>query len=101
MTSVDPEHGPVEPANSLVLPFDTDAIDFARGFEVGALWADLQATEDPVEALVHATNSEMVLRMGEALGRDVVGEQLDTSWTRATFSVPNRPAGPSPWPDGL
>lgn len=71
-----------------VLPFDTDSPDFARGFEAGRIWAALIAEpHESIEVVVHATNSEMALRMGEATGRDVVGERLDDCWTRLTFGA--------------
>jgi hypothetical protein len=58
----------VDPAaHSLVLPFDTDCADFARGFEACALWADLRASDEEVDAVVHASNAEMVLRMAGTL----------------------------------
>jgi hypothetical protein len=96
---MDGEHGPVEPAaHGLVLAFDTEGAEFAWGFEAGGLWADPRSSDEALEAVVHAANSEMVLRMGEALGRAVVGEQLDGTWTRVTFAAPGSTAEPSPGP---
>jgi hypothetical protein len=96
MRAVPTESHDVEqgPRHALLLAFDTDEPSFARGFEAGALWADLQADEAAeVEAIVHASNTEMMLRMGEALGRAAVGTELDGTWTRIAFGPT---AGPSP-----
>jgi hypothetical protein len=82
--SHDVEEGP---RHALLLAFDTDEPSFARGFEAGALWADLQADDETeVEAVVHASNTEMAMRMAEALGRGAVGTELDATWTRVVFS---------------
>lgn len=69
------------------LPFDTDDATFARGFEAGHLWAVLEAApEEPVEQIVHATNAEMVIRMGESLGRQVHGVEIDGTWMTIFFA---------------
>lgn len=74
-----------------MLAFDTDAPEFARGFEAGALWSDLKVSDEALEALVHTSSVEMVLRMGEALGRHVVGEEIDETWTRVRFAAAAEP----------
>lgn len=78
-------------AGAIVLAFDTDAADFARGFEAGALWSDLSASSDQLEALIHTASVEMVMRMGEALGRVVVGDVIDETWTRVLFAAVAEP----------
>lgn len=45
---------------------------------------------------MHACNVEMVLRMGEALQRAVVGEDADDVWVHVSFCAPEEEAGPSP-----
>lgn len=87
-----PEH----PEHALLLPFDTDAPEFARGFEAGRLWALLNHEEGEVEAILHASNAEMLMRMGEALERVVVGEELDGTWTRARVLPSGSAPEPSP-----
>jgi putative heme iron utilization protein len=68
------------------LPFDTDEPLFARGFEAGRLWTVLEAQPDAyLEQIVHVTNTEMVMRMGEALGRPVRSEELDEVWMTVVF----------------
>lgn len=68
-----------------LLPFDTDDAEFVRGFEAGRVWQRLQLEHDAFAETVHATNSEMVLRMAEAHGRTVVGHMLDADWTWVEF----------------
>lgn len=76
-----------EPAgHSCLLRFDTDHAEFGRGFEVGRLWALLRATDDEIVETVHASNAEMILRLGEATGRNVRAVELDDHWIRATFA---------------
>lgn len=88
----------MDPAeHALLLPFDTDEPEFARGFEAGRLWAKLREDDEEVEAIVHTTNAEMLLRMGEALGRGVIGEELDEVWTRAKVLPQGSVPEPSPW----
>lgn len=60
-----------------VLAFDTDDPEFARGVEVGRLWEQLRNEPDAFVQEIHATNAEMVLRMGEATGRTVAAEEMD------------------------
>jgi hypothetical protein len=71
----------------LLLSFDTADAEFARGFEIGRLWAMLRA--DPDEELsecVHAANAEMLLRLAEATGRSVRTDDIDDTWLVATFA---------------
>jgi hypothetical protein len=71
----------------LVLRFDSDAPEFTRGFEAGALWSQLQGPE-PIEATVHATNVEMVMRMAEVTGRLARSEDLNDEWIAVLFDAP-------------
>lgn len=76
-----------QPGHSLLLRYDTENPQFARGFEAGRVWGTLLA--DPERAItetVHADNAEMFLRMGEATGRPVRSEELDETWLRVHFS---------------
>jgi len=73
---------------SPLLSFDTDDIEFARGFEAGRLWEALSKSQDERDQLVHATNVEMAMRIAEALGRPVRGEQLPDGWMRVVFGRP-------------
>lgn len=73
-----------------LLPFDSDDPQFARGFEAGRVWAMLNARpDDALEQVAHASNVEMFLRVGEALGRPVRSEELDECWLTIFFD----PAG--------
>jgi hypothetical protein len=74
--------------HGLLLPFDTDDKQFARGFECGHVWTKLQET-DVREFTVHWANAEMMIRVGEALGLEVAAEPLDGAegtWCALTFS---------------
>jgi hypothetical protein len=64
---------------SLALAFDTDDPEFCRGVEAGRLWEQLK-TGERVEQTIHATNSEMAIRMCEALEREFSAEVLDETW---------------------
>jgi hypothetical protein len=75
----------------LLLPFDTDDEAFARGFEIGRLWSVL--AHDPhteLEALAHASNAEMLLRLAERHGRRLTTVDLDEHWLSATFATTNQ-----------
>jgi hypothetical protein len=64
----------------LLLPFDTEDEQFARGVEVGRLWEMFKHNEEPFEQTIHATNAEMVLRMSERLGRPIRTDELGSDW---------------------
>lgn len=73
--------------HQLLLPFDTDDAEFARGFEIGRLWAMLTLGDREVVAeLAHTSNAEMLIRLGEATGRRAVAEIHDDTWLIATFT---------------
>lgn len=72
--------------HALLLAFDADG-EFVRGFEAGRLWTQLQ-DEEQHEALIgqplHASNAEMILRMGEALSLSITAEPQDENWLAIT-----------------
>ena len=71
----------------LILPFDTDDPQFVRGVEVGAIWQLLESGVRPVEATVHVSNAEMMLRIADAAGATVQSEDWnDDTWLRVTFT---------------
>lgn len=76
-------------AYQLMLQYDTDYPEFVRGFEAGRIWSLLRVVKqevvpaDEIDGLpFHATNTEMILRMLEAL--DLVDEWhaeiVDETW---------------------
>lgn len=69
----------------LALAFDTDAPEFARGVEIGRLWERLRVEPGLVDEVVHLANAEMVLRIAEALGREVVSREHDDTWMTVRF----------------
>lgn len=68
----------------LVLPFDTDDPEFIRGFEVGMVWAALQAGS-ATSFTVHHSNAEMMLRIGETNSMKVQAEPVDDGYMDVTF----------------
>jgi hypothetical protein len=67
----------------MVLPFDVDHPEFARGFEAGRVWEMMQQAKRDAEEfrqLAHASNAEMFIRMGESLGIEVTAEPVDDTW---------------------
>jgi len=78
---------------SLLMAFDTNDPEFARGFELGRLWEQLRAApewESLEGELVHATNAEMLMRLGEATGRQATAVDLDGHWLEVTFGPVER-----------
>jgi len=69
----------------LVLPFDSDDPEFARGFEAGRLWEQLK-DDAPVEVTIHASNVEMAMRIAEAAGREFRGEDVTAEWVQVHFA---------------
>ena len=76
-----------------VLGFDTDDPEFARGVELGRLLERLRVEPDPLSELVHISNAEMVLRVGDALRRPVIGEEYDGTWMIVRFAAAEGHAG--------
>lgn len=72
--------------HSCLLRFDNDDAEFARGFEVGRLWALLRATDGEIVETVHAANAEMILRLAEATNRRVRAVELDNHWIEVSFA---------------
>lgn len=79
----------MEPAESygLALAFDTDEPEFARGVEIGRLWERLRVERDVVDEVVHLANVEMVLRVAEVFGREVLSQEHDGTWMTVQFSA--------------
>jgi hypothetical protein len=63
----------------LVLAFDTDDEEFTRGFEAGQLWEAL-SRGGHVCRTVREENTEMVMRMAEALNMTFTGRDLGDGW---------------------
>jgi hypothetical protein len=70
---------------ALVLAFDTDAPEFARGVEVGRIWERLSLEPEPLVQTIHASNAEMMLRIAEATGRSVSAEIHDEVFATVEF----------------
>lgn len=65
-----------------VLAFDTEDVEFARGFEAGRIWTLLEDDPSSVVGLpFHAANVEMVMRMVDALHLSLCAEfTKDEAW---------------------
>jgi hypothetical protein len=61
---------------SIVLPFDTDDPEFTRGFEAGRLWERIKSDRTNWSQIVHASNTEMVMRMCELESRSFRSEDI-------------------------
>jgi hypothetical protein len=68
----------------LVLAFDTDDPQFARGFEAGRL-AGRMEHEHRIEQILSVDNAEMVMRIAEWLGWTFSGQPLDDYWLTVTL----------------
>lgn len=70
----------------LVLPFDTDEPEFVRGFEAGRLYERVKENEDDkIEQTIHTENTEMAIRIAEAMDRSFSAHVLDDNWVSVTF----------------
>lgn len=71
---------------SQLIAFDSDSAEFARGFELGRIWALVEGTPDAtVEEYAHVKNAEMVMRVAEALRRGVSSEEIGAGWMLVRF----------------
>lgn len=71
----------------LVLPFDTDNPEFARGFEAGRIWAALRHDDGPMNVTAHAINAEMLIRMAEADNRTVIAGEVADGWVAVDYGA--------------
>ena len=69
----------------LVLPFDRDIPEFARGVEIGMLYERLRSDRRPVVALVHESNVEMIFRLAETMNAPVQAEDAGGEWLTVEF----------------
>lgn len=69
---------------NLLLAFDTDDPQFARGVEAGILWQRLE-TEPFVQGAITARNAEMVMRIAESRGLPFSAEPLTGQWLSVTI----------------
>ena len=77
----------------LMLEFDTDDPEFARGFQSGMIWQLLYGGVEQFTIPVYLTNVEMVMRMAEAAGYSFVAHYEDDGkvdenydWVMVTFT---------------
>jgi hypothetical protein len=71
---------------ALVVAFDRDTVDFARGVEVGILHQRLRTEPLPLEATVHVENAEMAIRLADTNGLTVRAENPNGEWLQLVFS---------------
>ena len=84
----DPADGDHQDAEyGLILPFDSDAPEFTRGFEAGQLWERLER-DGHADQLLHAENAEMVMRMAERKGLTFRAEDLSNGWLQVVIGPP-------------
>lgn len=70
----------------LMLQFDSDNPEFTRGFEAGIIYNKCQNNIDVVDQNIHASNSEMVIRICELFEKKFVGQLLDDDWMCITIT---------------
>lgn len=76
----------------LLVAFDRDEPEFARGVEIGMLYERLLRDPEPVVAQIHADNAEMALRVGESLGLRVRARDLNDDWLEVTYEGSRTPS---------
>jgi hypothetical protein len=64
----------------LILGFDSDDEEFCRGFEAGRLYEQMKDGE-PFTQMIHASNTEMAMRICETAERGFKAESVDAEWT--------------------
>lgn len=64
----------------LVLPFDSDDLEFTRGFEAGMIWQQMQMKVPVIEQHLSGANAEMAMRMAEIEDYTFSAEDLSNDW---------------------
>lgn len=70
----------------MVLAFDSDDPEFARGFEAGRLWERIKNDQTTWDEIVHGSNAEMVMRMCESQERTFRAEDCDDNYVQVYVS---------------
>ncbi len=69
-----------------VLAFDSDDMEFTRGFEAGRVYESLKDRKhSDIEFQVHTTNQEMMERIAKATGYIIDALETDEEWTWVTL----------------
>ena len=71
---------------SLLLAFDSDHPEFARGFEAGRLWERVKGDHTSWSQTIHASNAEMVMRMCETEDRCFSAVEVEGDWVEVFVS---------------
>lgn len=73
--------------HSMILEFDRQKPAFSFGFECGRIWALLREyPASEIAETMHNENTEMILRMAEATGRQVVATPISDDHVEAVFA---------------
>lgn len=84
MDPEEPEEG--EAGWRPVLPFTSDDVNFALGFEAGLVYAKMRERELVVEGTYHNLNDEQLLLMARSLGYSAQFNRLDDTWMAGRFT---------------
>jgi hypothetical protein len=71
-----------------ILDLDSSDPQFSRGFELGTVWSLVRDPDyDAIDAVVSASNTEMLIRLGEATGRPFRATPVDDAgeWLRVEY----------------
>jgi len=71
---------------NLLLAFDTQEPEFARGFEAGRMWERIKNDQTDCDEIIHASNAEMLMRMCESQERTFRAEDLDDEYVQVWIS---------------
>jgi hypothetical protein len=88
MESEEPENEIHEVSYGLILPFDSDDLEFCRGWEAASCYEKLKA--EPMHRVrfqLHSNNIEMMWRIGETLGRQVTLLSDTDDWLDVEFGA--------------
>lgn len=70
----------------MVMPFESDAPEFAMGFEAGGIYACAMSLAPAFVSTIHAGNRAQMQRIAEATSRSVVFTFLNDDWLQTHFS---------------
>lgn len=68
---------------NFLLEFDTTSDEFYRGFQCGEIWACLTDDVPEVQAVIYASNAEMIMRMTDAAGYNFDARYLTDAQVKA------------------
>lgn len=83
--------------SDFLLEFNNSTEDFRKGFECGEIWACLSDGVDYVRSIISSDNTEMIMRMVDAVNTKLHENYLFEGFEVPTAAIDTLELGPGDW----